>query len=359
MPFTIEGLDTEFAASTGTNVDTSPNSSRFDNPPQGSQDLRITTNAGDNDPRLFELGDTYDITWGGQGGGGSIEDAVVIRSDPSPDGGTTGIVVFSGVDENGDPAQIIWTPGFDLEGWYADNYNLSLEPEFYTEDMDSSYDHKYVCFAAETRVLTPTGLRPVCTLRQGDLVTTKDVGDVAVLWIGRRICAAQGANAPVVFDPFAMGNMARLRLSQQHRVLMRSPIVQYYFGMDEAFVPAKACVNGRDIRIIPEARICYVHILLEKHGVLWAEGLECESLFLGDEAVKALYGVTEVQGLHQSHRSSGQCLRTARPVLKMYEARLAILREQALYGADLETSEVIGPESGLPQGGHKASSAQR
>lgn len=62
MPFTFEAIDNEFATSTGSNVGTSPNSSRFDNPPNGSKDLLITTNAGDEDPRVFELGDTYDIS---------------------------------------------------------------------------------------------------------------------------------------------------------------------------------------------------------------------------------------------------------------------------------------------------------
>lgn len=329
MPFTIEGIDSEFAASTGSNVGTSENSSRFDNPPQGSKDLRITTNEGDDDPRLFELGDTYDITWGGQGGGGAIEDAVVIRSDPAPGGGGNGIVVFSGVDENGDPAQIIWTPGFDLEQWYSDSYNPSMEPEFYTEDRDASYDHRFVCFAYETQIRTPKGQRAAGKLRAGDLVTTKDEGDVPVLWAGQRICAAKGINAPVVFDQGSIGNTAVLRLSQQHRVLIKSPIMQYYFGIEEAFVSAKSCVNGHDIRIIPEPRICYVHLLLEKHHIVWAAGLECESLFLGDEVVKALSGEPGFQTIEKSARASGGHYFPARPVLKMKEAKFVM---QQLHG---------------------------
>jgi len=75
MPLTFYGIDNEFAAATGTNVGTTPNSSTFDNPPYGSSDLVITAHEGDNDPRLFEVGDSYDVTWGGAGGGGSIINA--------------------------------------------------------------------------------------------------------------------------------------------------------------------------------------------------------------------------------------------------------------------------------------------
>ena len=327
MPFTIAGVDNEFAVSTGSNVGTSSNSSRFDNPPQGSKDLFITTKEGDDDPRLFELGDTYDISWGGQGGGGTIQDAVVVRSDPSPDGAGTGIIVFDGVDENGNPAQLIWTPGFDLESWYATNYNPSAEPEFYTEDANPSYDHRYVCFAADTRIRTPEGSKAAGRFKPGDLVTTKDGGDVAVVWSGQRLCDARGENAPVVFDQGALGTTAQLRLSQQHRVLIKSPQVQYYFGLDEVFVPAKACVNNDDIRIVPQARICYVHLLLDKHHILWAEGLECESLFPGEQAMVARYGQLEASNMGRSANSAKECYLTARPVLKMKEARVLMHHE--------------------------------
>ncbi|MEM9871401.1 MAG: hypothetical protein AAF822_09090 [Pseudomonadota bacterium] len=65
MTLVFQGQDIEFAASTGSNVDVTPNTSRFDNPPQGSKDLVITALEGDPDPRTFKLGDTYDATRGG------------------------------------------------------------------------------------------------------------------------------------------------------------------------------------------------------------------------------------------------------------------------------------------------------
>ena len=90
MTFSIFGIDNEFAAATGDNVGVTEDTSRFDNPPSGSKDLVITTKPGDPDPRSFELGDTYEISWGGTSGGGFISDAVVVRSDGSPDGAVRG-----------------------------------------------------------------------------------------------------------------------------------------------------------------------------------------------------------------------------------------------------------------------------
>lgn len=81
VTFTIFGIDNEFAAATGSNVDITASTSRFGNPPTGSKNLVITTKPGEDDPRLFEIGDTYDVSWGGQSGSGTIIDAVVIRSD--------------------------------------------------------------------------------------------------------------------------------------------------------------------------------------------------------------------------------------------------------------------------------------
>lgn len=323
MAFQIFGIDNEFAAATGSNVDTSPGKSRFDNPPNGSKDLIITTKDGDPDPRLFEIGDTYEVSWGGSGGGGTILNAVVVRSDPAPGGG--GIIVFDGVDENGDPAQIIWTPGLDLEGWYSDNYNPSAEPEFFTTDQDAAYTHSFVCFADTTRIRTPQGEREAGLLQAGDLVTTLDGGDVPLLWTARWTGAGTADAAPVCFAPFSIGNRYALHLSQQHRVLVSSPRLQLLFGLEEALAPARAFVNGHSIRLSECQEITYVHLMLPTHHILEAEGALCESLYLGDESSRRLL---------RQHDMAPFIARTqrqtpARPFLSMKEARL-LLHERCL-----------------------------
>ena len=78
--FTFAPPDHEFAASSGTNVNFDSYYSTFDNPPTSTSGLTITSNMGDDRPSLFETGETYDLSWSGHGGG-SMEDAMIIRSD--------------------------------------------------------------------------------------------------------------------------------------------------------------------------------------------------------------------------------------------------------------------------------------
>ena len=308
MPLVFYGVDEEFAAATGDNVNVSSGLSRFDNPPSGFKDLIITVNEGDPDPRHFEVGDTYDVSWAGHGGG-TIEDAEVVRSDMAP--GEGGIIVLEGIDENGELTQIIWTPDFDLEQWYSDNYNPAAEPQFYVEDTNASYSHEYICFAAETRIAAAVGAIQAGNLWEGDRITTLDAGPQPVRWIGRRNVRGQGANAPVLFESGTIGNHSPLRLSQQHRVMLRSPLAELMYGAPEVLVPAKALVNGVDIRYDPCPRITYVHFLLPAHQIVFAEGATCESLLPGEMAQRRA-------NLPFNRAVTAQ--RAARPILTYVEA---------------------------------------
>ncbi len=321
MAFQIVGIDTEFAAATGSNVNTSPGKSRFDNPPQGSKDLVITTKDGDRDPRRFDLGDTYDVSWGGQGGGGTILNAVVVRSDLAPGGGG-GVVVFDGIDENGNPAQIIWTPGYNLEQWYADNYNPSAEPQFFTSDTQPNYTHSFVCFASETGIRTPTGYRQADTLVPGEMISVCDGEAAPLLWASKWSGAGQGSAAPVCFAPGTIGNQRPLRLSQQHRVVVKSAQLQMLFALEEALAPARVFVDGQSVRLQDCTRITYVHLLLQHHHILDAEGARCESLYLGDESTRTLLSTPPGAKFLAEQSGILQHATAARPFLSMHEAQL-------------------------------------
>lgn len=300
--------DNEFAASTGANVNSGSGTSTFDYPPNSTKELIITSKEGDDDPRLFEVGDTYDISYGGMGGGTTLEDAVVIRSDAVPGGGA---IVFEGTDARGDLVQIVWSPGFDLEQWYWDNFEKGQSPGFYTTDQQPMYNYEYICFDAGTQIAIPGGTCPAGDLRPGQLVNTVDAGPQPILWVGSRRSAARGKAAPVLFAAHAIGNSAPLRLSQHHRVLVRSELAELLFAASEVLVPAKALANGRDVRIVPQREITYVHILLAQHHLLIAEGAACESLLWGSAADALLYDLPMPEKPSQT---------PARPILKYYEA---------------------------------------
>lgn len=283
MAFSIFAKDNEFGTATGSNVNVAPGQSRFDYPPNSTQDLVITTKDGDPDPRLFELGDTYDVSWNGSGGGGTILDAVVVRSD---DVGSGGAIVFEGTDETGNLAQVIWSPDVDLEAWYWSNYNGSEEdgapePRFYTTDQNAAYTHEYICFERTVPIHTPRGLVPAGRIAVGDTVCTWEGGVQTVRWVGCKTVPGDGRAAPVRFARGAIGNFQPIKLSPQHRVLIASPRAELMFGVSEVLVPAIALVDGQSVRVAPRARVAYVHLLLDRHSVLIAAGAPCESLLPG------------------------------------------------------------------------------
>lgn len=283
MPFTIAAEDNEFGTATGSNVNSGGATSAFDGAPADSTDLLITTREGDTEPRYFEVGETYDVTFTDSDGVTHIvDDAEVVRSDGI--GNIGGIVVFEGQDQNGDTVQVLWTPNFDVDTWYATAASGGGTPRFYITDQVANYTHGYICFAEEARIATTAGALAAGKVRPGQRVLTLDAGLREVTWIGRQTMPGHGKAAPVVFAPGAIGNDRPLRLSQQHRVLVRTPLAELMFGASEVLAPAKALVNGRDIRIVPCATITYVHLLLDSHQILRAEGALCESLLLGDVA---------------------------------------------------------------------------
>ena len=281
MSRTFTGLDNEFAVSTGSNVNDAPGQSSFDYPPNSTRDLIVTADPSDPTPKLFELGETYDVQYSGPGGTHFLDDATIIRSDDAPGGG--GVVVFEGLNGSGELTQVVWTPDFDLETWYFDNFSGGQPPKFYTADQNATYTHQVTCFAKDTQIVTDQGSRPITALREGDRVQTLDAGLQRILWIGHRTVAGHGPGCPVHFAPNSIGNRVPLRLSLQHRVLFRSPMAELLFGHHEVLVPAKALVNDTSIRFAPCASVTYVHILLEDHHLVRvAGGALCETLLPGN-----------------------------------------------------------------------------
>ena len=61
------------------------------------------------------------------------------------------------------------------------------------------------------------------------------------------------------------------------------------FGASEILVPAKAFLSLPGVSLdSPDKGVTYFHLMLAQHEVLISEGLPAESLYLGNEASKAL-----------------------------------------------------------------------
>lgn len=145
-----------------------------------------------------------------------------------------------------------------------------------------------ICFTGGTEIACAEGPRAVETLDVGDRVKTKGYGLQPIRWIGKRLMPAVGNAAPVEFETGVLGNTRPLRVSQQHRVLIRGWQAELNWSLREALVPAHRLVNGDSVRLAPDWMVLYVHILLDMHALVWADGVLCESLYPGEETFTIL-----------------------------------------------------------------------
>lgn len=143
-----------------------------------------------------------------------------------------------------------------------------------------------VCFTSGSYVQTPRGRVLIDTLRVGDMVSTLDDGPQPILWISKRHVGAAHLLMypqlrPVWIGRGMWGAKRPTMVSQQHCVLT-SP---------DLMMPAKKLVDMRHghARIAHGVRkVTYIHLLFEKHQVIWVNGMASESLYPGPQCLKEL-----------------------------------------------------------------------
>lgn len=144
-----------------------------------------------------------------------------------------------------------------------------------------------VCFARGTMIATRKGEVAIEDLREGDEVITVDRGFRPIRWIGSTTVAAQGKFAPVVIRKGAMGNSRDLRVSPQHRMLVKGWHVELLFGKREALVPAKALINDETVFQLEGGSVEYFHMMFDTHELIYAEGIPSESFHPGQVGMGA------------------------------------------------------------------------
>lgn len=154
-----------------------------------------------------------------------------------------------------------------------------------------------ICFTPGTRIRTRTGVSLIEDLREGDLVQTKDNGLQPLRWIGRRRMSGARLFAmphlrPVRIRCGAFGGdrpESDLLVSPEHRMLIKGATSRRLFNTSEVLVAAKDLVNDKTITLDAQRRdVTYIHVLLEQHQVLWANGLETESFHPASAAFATL-----------------------------------------------------------------------
>lgn len=193
-----------------------------------------------------------------------------------------------------------------------------------------------ICFTPGTMILTEDGPRAVETLTEGCRVQTKDNGCEEILWTGaRRVSGARlyamPHLAPIRLREGALDRGvpdAGLLVSPDHRVMLRGARARALFNTDEVLVAARDLVNDRTIvvdRMVREVR--YIHMLLPRHQVVFANSVETESFHPASAALATMEDAQVAQILERLPDFAGDPQTYgayARRVLSQSEA--AILR---------------------------------
>ena len=154
-----------------------------------------------------------------------------------------------------------------------------------------------------TAIDTPDGPAPIESLQIGDLVSTEHAPR-PIRWIDAHQItpddlAANPRLRPVKINAGALGQdlpRADLWMSPEHRMLIHTPLCRKLFDSDHALVSAHhlTVLDGVQVDDSRES-VRYVHLLLDAHAILTAEGAPSESLLLDDTAWDALTDVARAE----------------------------------------------------------------
>ncbi|GAB4283645.1 MAG: Hint domain-containing protein [Roseovarius sp.] len=159
------------------------------------------------------------------------------------------------------------------------------------------------CFTPGTMILTREGKRPVERLRPGDLLLTRDRGFQPLLWCGIRQAEDIGGAAAgaVLIRAGALGAGRPERdmiVSPGHRLLIRNPEslgdgIPAGDLLDECpepevLIEARMLAGRPGISRIAPQRLRLVHLLMERHEIVLANGCWSESLLLTRARLEAI-----------------------------------------------------------------------
>ena len=154
-----------------------------------------------------------------------------------------------------------------------------------------------ICFTPGTMIDTGDGLVPVETLREGDRIQTKDNGLQDINWIGsRRMTGARLFAMPrlrpvrIRAGAFGIGTPDEdLLVSPGHRMVVRGVVARALFNTPEVLVTARDLINNDSVTLDTQMReVTYIHMMLPRHEVVFANGLETESFHPANTALSTL-----------------------------------------------------------------------
>lgn len=138
-------------------------------------------------------------------------------------------------------------------------------------------------FASSSVILTRRGERQVTELRPGDMIQTYDHGPQRLLAIGQRDYSAEDllgnpALRPIRVEGTAYGVLAQLDVAPLHRFLLRAEDTQAKNSRPSVLVRANDVPEDWTKRqAINRNGVSYYHLVFDRHEVVMAGGIWCES----------------------------------------------------------------------------------
>ncbi|MEO5614622.1 MAG: Hint domain-containing protein, partial [Cypionkella sp.] len=152
------------------------------------------------------------------------------------------------------------------------------------------------CFTPGVMITTDRGHVAVEDLCAGDLLLTRDHGLQPIRWIGSRKLGLGDLIThphlqPVKIGQGALGNGLPLRdtlVSPQHRMLIEGALPEMLFGETEVLVAATHLIALPGIAQILSPGVTYIHVLLEHHEIICANGAWTESFQPAERMLDAM-----------------------------------------------------------------------
>ncbi|MFT8804022.1 MAG: Hint domain-containing protein [Acetobacter aceti] len=155
------------------------------------------------------------------------------------------------------------------------------------------------CYCPGTLIATPDGERPIEALSIGDIILTASGESRPIRWIGRRsydgrFAAGNPDILPVVIQAGALeGDLPR-------RTLRVSPL--HAMALDGKLIPVSLLINGSSItQMRTPRRVDYIHIELDSHDLLLAEGAASET-FVDDDSRAMFHNASEYEVLYPEEK---------------------------------------------------------
>ena len=215
----------------------------------------------------------------------------------SIDNGATALASYSTISDYYDWSTTVPADAFDAFAIVGVANTLSAVDQ----TLIAALGFDVACFCPGTLIETPGGAVAVERLAIGDEVVTRE-GVRRIKWIGRsayegRFLGSNPLMLPVNFAPGALGDGVPTRLltvSPGHGVCLA-----------DVLVPAWRLVNGVSVtQPTQEGAVSYIHIELERHGLLRSEGCWSES-YLNETPRGWFQNAAEYFALYPGEDSTG------------------------------------------------------